>query len=147
VFEKLIHNNGKIIMATRHIFIFVNSTSGSNRAKSLLSPQVSEIVMMCPTPVHIYFYNSKTNVLEQHAGFIRLKQLVEEVKNLHKTQTNNGNFDEQKENNIFAIAAGGDGTVMHVVNQLFVYNIDFLYVTIGVLPYGTGICIFYFVFI
>ncbi|XP_053991496.1 diacylglycerol kinase theta-like [Hylaeus volcanicus] len=125
-------------MVTRHVFIFVNPTSGSNQAQNLLNPKVSQIVIMCPTPVHVHFYNSKTNTPKNHAGFLMLKQVVEDMKNLSKTRTNKECLDEEKKNCIITIAAGGDGTVMHIINQIFAYNIDSTYVTFGVLPYGTG---------
>lgn len=126
------------------IVIFVNPTSGGNAAASFIEPGIKELCFTQPDDVRLWLYDIREGPSGNKPGFLKLKSLVNQL----KTQQNETLGSEQVAETthqscsvapcIYVIAAGGDGTVMWMVSQIWAHHIDDSYVAVGVVPYGTG---------
>lgn len=156
----------------RHIFLFVNPTSGGNKASFFISPGVERLYFASPLNCYVYIFDIREGKSGKKKGFLLLNNLVEGIiQNKMKENVNNGKkiethsqikaednldilqksiaekeFEEKIKNEkdeevkkvIRVLVAGGDGTVMWCMKELYSHNIKTENVAIGVVPYGTG---------
>lgn len=113
------------------VFLFVNPTSGGNKAADFTNLQTERIKFFSIDPkkdyeTECFIYNLRDNV-NRMRGFMTLKY------ELLKPETISAS------NRYFrVIVCGGDGSVMWVVEEMIRYKIDPEKCPIGILPFGTG---------
>lgn len=112
------------------IFLFVNPTSGGNAAGAFTNAGLNHATLSQPT-VDLYIADIRDGPSGQKPAFRQMRELVEGIKarEAHKGP---------KPDRVFAIMAGGDGTILWGISEMWEHGIDDSIVTIGVIPYGTG---------
>lgn len=114
-----------------NIFLFVNPTSGGNGAATFMEAGLEHIRMTCPEPVNIWIWDIRQGKSGQKPGFIKLNRIVDGLK-LQRSQS------RATDEYVYVIVAGGDGTVMWSITELWAHGIDDERIALGVVPYGTG---------
>ncbi|KAH0474223.1 MAG: hypothetical protein KVP17_000717 [Porospora cf. gigantea B] len=109
----------------RHIFFFVNPSSGGNLASRFLTPGIRRLEMtLSQHEFNLHFFNIKDGDSGEKPGFQAIGKLIRNL----------GPNDQ-----IYSIACGGDGTVMWMVQELWAHGVDDTKrLVIGVVPFGTG---------
>ncbi|OII76438.1 diacylglycerol kinase catalytic domain-containing family protein [Cryptosporidium andersoni] len=105
------------------IFLFVNPTSGGNKASIFTKAGMEMFKISDPVSASVYIYDIRDGKKGNKPGFLEVKKITEK---------------SDRNMPVYIIAAGGDGTVMWCVNELEATGINFEYVVIGVIPFGTG---------
>ena len=98
------------------MFLFVNYSSGGNRAKHFMKLNADQIMFAIndtKTLLHIYSLNDEKSRLR---GFRKI------------SRCDGGRI----------VIAGGDGSVMWVYDHLLKFNIDPMLFPIAIIPFGTG---------
>lgn len=109
---------------TYTIFLFVNPTSGGNKASVFTKSGMDMFRISNPVPASVHIYDIRQGETGKKEGFLKVKEI-----------TNNMNDSSTP---LYIIAAGGDGTVMWCVDELEKTCVDFDKLVIGVIPFGTG---------
>jgi len=108
-----------------HVFIFVNPTSGGNRAAEYLQGADSNPLEVKEVGAFLYRYNIKDGDPGQKPGFLLVKELSKQVE---------GGDDDS----IRVLVGGGDGTVMWALSELIRSEVDMANVAVGHIPFGTA---------
>eukprot|EP00746_Dinoflagellata_sp_MGD_P013790 gnl/MRDRNA2_/MRDRNA2_129933_c0_seq1.p1 gnl/MRDRNA2_/MRDRNA2_129933_c0~~gnl/MRDRNA2_/MRDRNA2_129933_c0_seq1.p1 ORF type:complete len:507 (+),score=88.76 gnl/MRDRNA2_/MRDRNA2_129933_c0_seq1:138-1658(+) len=112
------------------IFLFVNPTSGGNKAAAFtdLGQELVQLdVPECGVEAALYIYNIKDGDPGNKPGFNKLKAILDQNESVG-----------QEETMTRVIVGGGDGTVMWSIIEMQSHNIDMTKVAVGVMPFGTG---------
>ncbi|CAD8047263.1 unnamed protein product [Paramecium sonneborni] len=101
-------------------FLFVNPTSGGNRAGVYLQLDAETIKFnLNQKPINVFF----TSLHQKDQVEMNLRRIKE--------------F-QQRNVQVRVIVCGGDGTVMWVVDEMHKHSVDFKNCPIGIIPFGTG---------
>ncbi|KAH8738563.1 diacylglycerol kinase [Cryptosporidium ryanae] len=109
---------------TYTIFLFVNPTSGGNKASVFTKSGMEMFKISNPVMASVHIYDIREGESGNKEGFLKVKEITNSMK------------DESVP--IYIIAAGGDGTVMWCVDELEKTQVNFDKLAIGVIPFGTG---------
>ncbi|KAK6591188.1 diacylglycerol kinase [Cryptosporidium xiaoi] len=109
---------------TYTIFLFVNPTSGGNKANVFTKSGMEMFKISNPVMASVHIYDIREGESGSKEGFLKVKEITNNMK------------DESVP--IYIIAAGGDGTVMWCVDELEKSQVNFEKLAIGVIPFGTG---------
>eukprot|EP00923_Selenidium_pygospionis_P003692 GHVN01005856.1.p1 GENE.GHVN01005856.1~~GHVN01005856.1.p1 ORF type:complete len:409 (-),score=42.53 GHVN01005856.1:614-1840(-) len=113
------------------VFLFVNPSSGGNAASEFTVAGLEQMHLSKPKPLQVYIFDITEGKSGEKTGFNVLRDEIEEMKSEAPPSSLRSNF-------IRILAAGGDGTVMWVADEVEKHRIDSRFVAIGVIPYGTG---------
>jgi len=109
------------------IFIFVNPTSGGNRASAITSIGAETLRFRgAEIESKVFIFDIRQGKSGEKPGFINLREQLE-----RRAYISDGNP-------IRVLVAGGDGTVMWTIQEAIAHNIDTARIAFGVIPYGTG---------
>ncbi|KAJ1604923.1 diacylglycerol kinase [Cryptosporidium canis] len=109
---------------TYTIFLFVNPTSGGNKASVFTKSGMDMFRISNPVPASVHIYDIRQGETGKKEGFIRVREITSNMTDSSIP--------------LYIIAAGGDGTVMWCVDELEKTDVDFDKLVIGVIPFGTG---------
>ena len=114
------NENSKILNTSVPLILFANPGSGSHLAQQYLNLKKSKIfVSLSSCIADVYIYNLQSEQSRQ-AGSEKIFEL---------TQTHS---------NLRVIIAGGDGSLLWLIETLDTENIDLNKIYFGILPFGTG---------
>ncbi|KEG04781.1 diacylglycerol kinase, putative [Plasmodium vinckei vinckei] len=68
----------------KHLFLFTNPTSGGNQASIFTEFAANEIVYQHPENCHLHIYNLLYGEPGNHQGFLKLKSVIDNIKNESK---------------------------------------------------------------
>ena len=109
------------------LFIFVNPTSGGNRASAITSIGAETLRFRgAEIESKIFIFDIRQGKSGEKPGFVNLREQIERRKYVSES------------NPIRVLVAGGDGTVMWTIQEAIAHNIDTSRIAFGVIPYGTG---------
>ncbi|KAK9172850.1 Diacylglycerol kinase accessory domain protein [Cryptosporidium meleagridis] len=109
---------------TYTIFLFVNPTSGGNKASVFTKSGMDMFRISNPVSASVHIYDIRQGETGKKEGFLKVKEATNSM--------------GQNSIPLYIIAAGGDGTVMWCVDELEKTSVDFDKLVIGVIPFGTG---------
>ncbi|KAF7458169.1 diacylglycerol kinase [Cryptosporidium felis] len=109
---------------TYTIFLFVNPTSGGNKASVFTKSGMDMFRISNPVAASVHIYDIRQGETGKKEGFLKVKEVTDSMPNASIP--------------LYIIAAGGDGTVMWCVSELEKTNVNFDRLVIGVIPFGTG---------
>lgn len=112
------------------IFLFVNPSSGGNAAAAFTNAGLQHADLTSPD-AEIFIADIRDGTSGCKRAFLQLKDAVEDLKSV-KNNVQDG------DTNIFLVMAGGDGTVLWGISELWEHLIDDRHIAIAVVPYGTG---------
>ena len=109
------------------IFIFVNPTSGGNRASAITSIGAETLRFRgAEIESKVFIFDIRQGKSGEKPGFVNLREQMERRKYITDS------------NPIRVLVAGGDGTVMWTIQEAIAHDIDTKRIAFGVIPYGTG---------
>ncbi|EZG72984.1 putative diacylglycerol kinase [Gregarina niphandrodes] len=111
-------------------FLFVNPTSGGNAAGCFTAQAINEQLVDelggDRGPVRLHVADIREGSSGNKPMFLKLKKLVEDL------------VLENLEERVTVVMAGGDGTVLWGISEIWEHGIDDSYIVFGVIPFGTG---------
>lgn len=113
------------------IFLFVNPTSGGNAAASFTRVGLTHADLTSPD-VELFIADIRDGQSARKPAFLQLRDDVEVLKQREKERP----MDEPDP--IFVVMAGGDGTVLWGISEMWEHHVDDSKVAVAVVPYGTG---------
>jgi diacylglycerol kinase (ATP) len=115
------------LMGIPVIFIFVNPTSGGNRA-SVITSIGAETLRFRGVGVEskLFIFDIRQGKSGDKPGFVNLREQLERRKYITEAHP------------LRVVVAGGDGTVMWTIQEAIAHGIDTTRIAFGVIPYGTG---------
>ncbi|VWU49172.1 diacylglycerol kinase, putative [Hepatocystis sp. ex Piliocolobus tephrosceles] len=139
----------------KKIFLFVNPTSGGNKASIFIRFGINEIIFHKPYKCHFYIYSMLEGEHKKKPGFIKLSSVINEQSSenindnasdnsdsSHKKNTTISSEEKQSEEHknfsVYILVAGGDGTLNWVIQEVDNYNINYNKFAIGLIPFGTA---------
>ncbi|XP_055388942.1 diacylglycerol kinase A-like [Condylostylus longicornis] len=120
----------------KNVFLFVNPMSGGNQAAAFMEAGLEHIRLTVSEPVNLWIWDIRQGSSGKKPGFYKLKKLVDAL-NLKLSKEQNTES-KPRDEVVYVIVAGGDGTVMWCVTEMWVHGIDDDRIALGVVPYGTG---------
>ena len=109
------------------VFIFVNPTSGGNRAAAITSIGAETLRFRGDgIESKVFIFDIRQGKSGAKPGFINLRDQLERRKYITES------------NPVRVLVAGGDGTVMWTIQESIAHEIDTSRIAFGVIPYGTG---------
>ena len=109
------------------IFVFVNPTSGGNKASAITSIG-AETLRFRGEEIEskVFIFDIRQGKSGDKPGFVTLRDQLERRKYITDS------------NPIRVLVAGGDGTVMWTIQEAIAHHVDTTRIAFGVIPYGTG---------
>lgn len=104
------------------VFLFVNPTSGGNAAAAFTKAGLKHAILTDPN-VELFISDIREGPSGNKPAFLQLREVVKTI--------GQGEL-------CYAVMAGGDGTVLWGISEIWEHNIDESKIAIGVIPYGTG---------
>lgn len=127
-----------IVDHAQNVFVFVNPTSGGNAAAAFMEAGLEHIRLTLEQPVNLWIWDIRQGCSGQKPGFLKLKRIVEALKFQQLQNSVNENVKLDIKRVVYVIVAGGDGTVMWCITEMWAHGIDDKCIAVGVVPYGTG---------
>uniref|UniRef100_A0A3B0MNC8 Diacylglycerol kinase n=1 Tax=Theileria annulata TaxID=5874 RepID=A0A3B0MNC8_THEAN len=107
----------------RHVFIYVNPESGGRNAYHFIKQGVRSLELSKPEPLTLHISSIFEGESGNKPGFIKLREFLK---------------NDEPEQPVFVITAGGDGTLTWVVSEVEKHSINPDLLCFGIIPYGTG---------
>ncbi|OZJ06089.1 hypothetical protein BZG36_01134 [Bifiguratus adelaidae] len=121
------------------LVLFVNPLAGNKQGEAVLKVRASAIEFKGVPRVRVHVY-SLIDDADRQAGYDKVKELIEALRaEVNRLDVGIEEKAEEKEaERLLVCAAGGDGTLTSIVDQLDQQGLDISKINFALVPFGTG---------